>query len=322
MPATQYSYTIEAFDAAGNTSGQSTPAATVTTPPASTNPPVISNVTSSNVTSTSATISWATDIPSSSQVLYGTDLSYGQKTTLDSTQVTTHSETITGLSPSATYHFAAQSAGSANNTQTSLDNQFTTMASNVTLPDMQIKVPTTDISIGTNPSNGDRQLQFTHITWDAGTGPFEIDPTYSSTTGTSTWVQSIYKSTSPGKWTLDHTVPVAATGVWIPPSDYQFPLTKFTLDTVNADGSIGSVVATSPKTDYCITGDAYVGGVPNAPNQTFIPQSNCVDPTKALGWSVGWGDEYDQTDDGQPIDLAGVADASTSCGESSIPSMS
>jgi hypothetical protein len=103
-------------------------------------------------------------------------------------------------------------------------------------------------------------------------------------------------------------VPVAATGVFDPPSDYQFPLTKFTLNTVNPDGSIGSVVATSPKTDYCITGDTYVGGVPNTPNQTYIPQTNCTDPTKPLGWSVGWGDEYDQTDNGQPIDLTGVAD--------------
>ena len=93
-----------------------------------------------------------------------------------------------------------------------------------------------------------------------------------------------------------------------PPSDYRFPLTKFTLNTVQADGSLGSVVATSPKTDYCITGDAFVGGVPNTPSQTYIPASNCTDPTKPLGWSVGWGDQYDQTDAGQPIDLTGVAD--------------
>ena len=67
-------------------------------------------------------------------------------------------------------------------------------------------------------------------------------------------------------------------------------------------------VATSPKKDYCITGDDFVGGVPNAPNSTFIPVSNCTDPMKPLGWSVGWGDEYDQTDSGQPISLKGVAD--------------
>jgi hypothetical protein len=169
-------------------------------------------------------------------------------------------------------------------------------------------VPTANVSIGNNPTTGHRQLQFTHITWDAGTGPFEIDPTYNPATGTATFTQGIYKSTSPGVWTFDHSVPVAATGVFDPPSDYRFPLTKFTLNTVNPDGSLGSVVATSPKTDYCITADTCVGGVPNTPNQTYIPQSNCTDPTKPLGWSVGWGDQYDQTDAGQPIDLTAVPD--------------
>ena len=152
-----------------------------------------------------------------------------------------------------------------------------------------------------------KQLRFTHITWDAGTGPFEIDPTYNSATGTATFSQEIYNSPSAGVWAKDHSVPLAVTGVFDPPSDYQFPLNSFTLNQVNPDGSLGAVVTTSPKKDYCITGDTFVGA-PNAPNTTFIPQSNCTDPTKPLGWSVGWGDEYDQTDPGQPIDLTGVPD--------------
>ena len=102
-------------------------------------------------------------------------------------------------------------------------------------------------------------------------------------------------------------MPLPVTGVFDPPSDYQYPLNSFTLNQVNPDGSLGAVVATSPKKDYCITGDSFVGA-PNAPNTTFIPQSNCTDPTKPLGWSVGWADEYDQTDPGQPIDLTGVPD--------------
>ena len=181
-------------------------------------------------------------------------------------------------------------------------------AATVMLPDMQIQVPTNLISIGTDPTTGHRMLRYTHITWDAGTGPFEIDPTYNSATGTATFVQAIYNSPSPGVWSLDHTVPVPVTGVFDPPDKYQFPLSSFTLNAVNSDGSPGPVVATSPKTDYCMTGDVYVGGVPNTPNQTFIPQGNCEDPTRPLGWSVGWGDQYDQTDSGQPIDLTGVPD--------------
>ncbi len=181
-------------------------------------------------------------------------------------------------------------------------------AAAATLPDLQIKVPTNLISIGTDPTTGHRVLRFTHITWDAGAGPFEIDPTYNSTTGTATFVQSIYNSPSPGVWSLDHTVPVSVTGVFDSPDSYRFPLTSFTLNAVNSHGSPGPVVATSPKTDYCITGDTYVGGVPNTPSQTFIPQTNCSDPTRPLGWSVGWGDQYDQIDSGQPIDLTGVPD--------------
>ncbi|HEY4990778.1 MAG TPA: Ig-like domain-containing protein, partial [Nakamurella sp.] len=183
-------------------------------------------------------------------------------------------------------------------------------AATTTPPDMKILVPTKLISIGSDPTNGHRQLRYTHITEDAGTGPFEIDPTYNSATGISTFVQSLYNSPSPGVWTFDHAIPLGINGAFVPRSDYRFPLTRFTLNGVNPDGSIGPVVAVSPKTDYCITGDNRVGDVPNTPAQTSPPADNCSDPTRSLGWSVGWGDQYDQTDSGQPIDINGVADGS------------
>ena len=178
----------------------------------------------------------------------------------------------------------------------------------VTLPDLKVLVPTGLISIGTDPGDGQRALRFTHLTADVGSGPFEIDPTYNPHTGTATFVQVIYNSPSPGVWARDHTVPVAATGVWRPPSDYDFPLTRFTLNTVNPDGSPGRVVATSPKSDYCITGDYRLDGVPDTPDSTSPSPSNCSDPNAPLGWSVGWADQYDQTDSGQPIDLNGIPD--------------
>jgi hypothetical protein len=181
-------------------------------------------------------------------------------------------------------------------------------AATVTPPDLKIIVPTGLVSIGTNSDTGDKQLQFTHRTSDVGTGPFEIDPTYNPQTGTSRFVQVIYNSPSPGVWNRDHTVPVAAIGVWHPPSDYAFPMTRFTLNAQGSNNSIGKVLATSPKVDYCITGDYQLSGIPNTPDQTSPPQSDCTDPTLPLGWSVGWADEYDQTDHGQPIDLTGIPD--------------
>ncbi len=96
-------------------------------------------------------------------------------------------------------------------------------AAAITPPDLQILVPTDDISIGNNPVTHDRQLQFTHITWDAGAGPFAIQPHYNANTGVSTLVQDIYSRTGPKTWAVDHTVPVAVNGTYDPPSDYGFP---------------------------------------------------------------------------------------------------
>jgi hypothetical protein len=181
-------------------------------------------------------------------------------------------------------------------------------AASVTLPDMQIQVPVNDISIGA--TDGVRMLRYTHITWDAGTGPFELDPSYDSSTNTATFTQAIYNSPSPGVWQLDHSVPVN-----VPPGiydsglqKYQFPLASFTLNQANSDGTPGTVVAASPKAEFCMTGDTFVGGVPNTPDTTYIPVVNCAKDDQPLGWSVGWGDQYDQTDNGQPIDLTGVPD--------------
>jgi hypothetical protein len=175
----------------------------------------------------------------------------------------------------------------------------------VTLPDLVVRVPTNAISIGIDSGTGHRMLHFSHITSDVGLGPFEIDPAYNSATGVAQFSQAIYRSTTSGTWEFDHRSRIAAVGVFHPPSDYDFPLTSFALRT-----SGGKVVARSPKTDYCITGDYRLSGVPHTPDNTFIPQSNCQDPRLPLGWSVGWGDKYDQTDDGQPIDLSRVPDGS------------
>jgi hypothetical protein len=224
---------------------------------------------------------------------------------LQSVRVPVRGSRARGNTPARTLLAAAAIAGQAVLAVTSAQ---PAAAATVTRPDMQLKVPVKDISIGTNSSNGHRQLQFTHVTWDAGTGPFEIDPVYNSVTGTARFYQAIYNSPSAGVWKRDHRVPLAVTGTFDWPSDYRFPLTRFALTGVKADGSPGKVVARSPKKDYCITGDIKVGGVPDTPDQTFIPESNCTNPSAPLGWSVGWGDQYDQTDNGQPIDLTGIPD--------------
>jgi len=91
-----------------------------------TTPPVISSVTSGSITSSGATITWTTDENADSQVEYGITTTYGSKTTLDTTLVTSHSHAITGLAASTLYHYRVISKDSSGNTATSGDYTFTT----------------------------------------------------------------------------------------------------------------------------------------------------------------------------------------------------
>lgn len=88
--------------------------------------PIISNVQATGVTNNSATITWTTDLASTSQVEYGTTTAYGTLTPLDSTPVTSHSVTLTGLAQNTLYHYRVISSN-ANGTSTSTDYTFTTL---------------------------------------------------------------------------------------------------------------------------------------------------------------------------------------------------
>lgn len=71
--------------------------------------PTIYDVAVIDITDTTATIAWKTDLPSSSQVQYGLDDTYGQITAIDPAMSETHVVTITGLVPHTVYHFSAVS---------------------------------------------------------------------------------------------------------------------------------------------------------------------------------------------------------------------
>ncbi|MFH0828807.1 MAG: fibronectin type III domain-containing protein [Candidatus Kerfeldbacteria bacterium] len=109
-------------DEAGNT-GQSSDLSFTTTSAAQT---LITNVQVSSISPTSVVITWTTNEPATSKVRYGTSTDYGLEVS-DNALVTSHSLTITGLTPGTTYHYEVISVGST--TDHDADATFTTSAS-------------------------------------------------------------------------------------------------------------------------------------------------------------------------------------------------
>ncbi len=181
-------------------------------------------------------------------------------------------------------------------------------AATIAYPDLQVQVPTNNMYIS-HPTTTTTTLGFSHITWNGGAGPFEIRPSYNSATGISQGFQALYTMTSPGVWSFDHTVPIVGPMVYDTATfNYRFPLTAFWLYNVSSSGGLGSLVATSPKTQFCIEEDKYVGGVPNTPSTSKYLPATCESPSGVLGLQVGWGDEYDGSDEGENINITGLPD--------------
>jgi regulation of enolase protein 1 (concanavalin A-like superfamily) len=88
-------------------------------------PPVISSV-SVSPGSTSAVVTWTTDEPASSSVSAGPTPAYELGAFGDASLVTTHSVTVTGLTPGSTYHHRVSSTNGAGLTGTGSDATFTT----------------------------------------------------------------------------------------------------------------------------------------------------------------------------------------------------
>jgi hypothetical protein len=125
--STTYHYRVRSKDAAGNLaiSGNYT---FTTAAPLDTTAPIISGVKAASITSASAAISWTTNEASNTQIDYGTSTGYGTTTTLISAMSTSHSQTLSGLAASTTYHYRVRSKDAAGNLTISGDYTFTTAA--------------------------------------------------------------------------------------------------------------------------------------------------------------------------------------------------
>lgn len=90
--------------------------------------PIISGVSSGAITDSSATITWTTDESSDSTVEYGPTTAYGSSQA-NASMVLNHTINLTGLNPSTTYQYRVKSKDASNNTGTSGNFSFTTLAS-------------------------------------------------------------------------------------------------------------------------------------------------------------------------------------------------
>lgn len=173
-------------------------------------------------------------------------------------------------------------------------------------PDLSDIIPASGISV--TGSGTSRVFEYTHDTFNGGSGPLVIQPALNPATGNYQGTQYIY-SFSGGKWTLAQQIPVA--GVFIFDSDhahFHFPFTSYGLYTPDANGNCcGTPVAVSPKVSFCID-DSFIYD-PSLPNAGALGNlGSCTNPTSLRGLDIGAVDEYDKTDAGQNISLSGVAD--------------
>jgi len=173
-------------------------------------------------------------------------------------------------------------------------------------PDLRVIVPTSRISIVQTASG--REFQYTHDTFNGGSGPLEIQPVYNPATGTYQGYQHVYTLDASRRWSLAQSIPVAGVFVFHPEhGHFHFPFVSFGLYAVNATGGIGNPVAVSPKIGFCI-GDSFIydSTLPNA--GAFGNWGSCSDPTSMRGLSIGAVDEYDRSDPGQSIPIDGLPD--------------
>lgn len=141
--ATNGAHTLSAR--ATDTSGNVANAATVSVTASNTSaPPVISAVGAGTPQSNTATITWTTDRAASSQVNYGLTSTYGTASPTDPSLVTSHSVSLTGLTPNTTYHYQVASTDAQNAPSISGDFTFTTAPD--TTPPTITSVQSTGIS--------------------------------------------------------------------------------------------------------------------------------------------------------------------------------
>jgi len=168
-----YFFVVTAHNTAGLESSASNEAYANPTS-SDTTPPVISNVQVSSITHNSAVVTWMTDEQSTSLVQYGTSSNtWGNypNSAGNSSMVTSHSVTLTGLSGSTTYYFRVGSTDVTGNGPAS--SAETAFATNST-PDLEVQGLPVNLTGGTPQS---AEVELTLLSIPSGTSSIELTMT-------------------------------------------------------------------------------------------------------------------------------------------------
>ncbi len=125
--STLYYYYVVTLDGASATSSNSTTVSITPTGRYTSAPSLQTNPSAGSISTQSVTITWSTDRSADSKIEYGTTSgSYNTTQPYVSSQVTSHSVTISNLSAGTTYYYKAQWTDADGNTGTSSEYSFST----------------------------------------------------------------------------------------------------------------------------------------------------------------------------------------------------
>src|SRR5262245_53143492 len=177
-------------------------------------------------------------------------------------------------------------------------------AGTVHFPDLQTIIPLNSFSVVQGTEG--KEFRYTHLVYDNGPGPLEIQPQYNPASGTYQGMQQLFTHNSAGVWSLVNEVRVPDAFVFhAAHGHFHFPLAAFGLYQVTPGGGIGAPVSISPKNGFCIS-DSYIYNTTVEHSGEFVgQQGSCADPLTTRGLSVGGADEYDYRDPGQSIPFTG-----------------
>ena len=140
QPSTTYYFRVRSVDAAGNLA-VSELAEFATLGAIDDVPPVFSNVRITKVGLSSATVAWATNEPSDTQVAFGTTTALGRVSTFKPALVKDHSAALSGLAAGSVYYYRVRSKDAAGNLAVSGEFTFTTAGGDTTAPAVSLTAP-------------------------------------------------------------------------------------------------------------------------------------------------------------------------------------